>query len=133
MRGGTEVITGLGGETTCSVMGGVVHNDGTETLLSTVDGSVLEGEIGDVVLVNHAEDGLLLNLVNFGFLIEILVHGFELPEAIIADQLVGYLLGFAVVDAKGCGKATGSEAVQICLFGPFLTKKINGIGSGFIS
>jgi len=124
MHRGTEVIAGLRGETTRSMVGGVVHNDGAKALLGAFNRSILEREVGDVVLVNHAEDWLPLNLVNFGLLIEVLVHGLEFPESIVADQLRGNLLRLAVVDAKRSGKSTGSEAVQICLFVSFLTKKI---------
>ena len=102
MRGLTEVIPGFGGEATRTVLVGVVHDNGAESFLGTINRSVLEREICNVVLVNHTEDWFLLNLVNFRFLIEVLVHGLEFPEPIVLDKLGSHLLWLAVVNAKRC-------------------------------
>lgn len=107
----SEVITGLGSEAARTMHGGVVHNDGTEALLGALHRSILEGEVSDVVLVNHAEDWFLLNLMNFGLLIEVLVHRFEFPESVVADQLRSYLLRFAVVHTERHRQSTRSQTV----------------------
>jgi len=43
----------------------------------------------------------------------LLVRRLKLTEAIIADQMLGLLLGLAIKGAKGSGETTGAEAVDI--------------------
>ena len=77
----------------------MVDNDCAKTFLSSLNWSVLKREIGDVVLVDHIEDGFLLNCMDGRVLEILLVHSFHFPKSIITDQLFSLLLGLAVVDA----------------------------------
>ena len=61
-------------------MAGLVSWDhSSEALGSSLHGSVNEGELGDVVLVDHAKDGLLLADVHLGLLNFLLIGRLELP------------------------------------------------------
>ena len=64
----TEVVSVLGAEVTGIMVSSVSGNDGTEARLSGLHGSVNQRQLSNVVLVNHAEDGLLLPHVHFGVL-----------------------------------------------------------------
>ena len=83
-------------------MSGLVPgNDSTEALGCGLDGSVDEGQLSDVVLVYHAEDGLLLAHVNGRSLDVLLVRRLQLAEAVITDQVLGLLLRLAIDGAEG--------------------------------
>ena len=84
----------------------VSGDDGSETLGSSLNGSVNEGELSNVVLVDHAEDGLLLADVDLRVANLSLVGSLEFSEAIITDEVVSLLLGFTVDRAKRGGKST---------------------------
>ena len=81
-------------------------NDCAETLSCGLDGPVDERELRDVVLVDHAEDRLLLAHVNCWLLDVLLVRRLQLAEAIVTDQVRSLLLRLAIDCAKGCGQAT---------------------------
>lgn len=119
-----EVIPVLSAEI-ARVMGGLVSgNDGAEALGCRLDWSVDQRELGDVVLVDHAQDWLLFADVHFGFLDVLLIGRFQLTEAIIADQVRGLLLRFAIDCIQRCGQATRAQTVDIGLFCSFLRNEI---------
>ena len=95
-------------------------NDGTETLGCGLDGSVDKGQLRDIVLVDHTEDRLLLAHVNGWPLDVLLVRRLQLTEAIVTDQVLGFLLRLAIDGAKRGGQTTGAQAVDIGFFGSFL-------------
>jgi len=85
----------------------VSGDDGSETLSSGLNGSVDKGELSDVVLVDHAKNGLLLADVNLRVTNFSLVGSLKFPKAIITDEVLSFLLGFTVDRAEGGGKSTG--------------------------
>ena len=102
----TKVVPVLSAEV-ASIMASLVSgDDGSETLGSSLNGSVNEGELSNVVLVDHAEDGLLLADVDLRVANLSLVGSLEFSEAIITDEVVSFLLGFTVDRAKRGGKST---------------------------
>jgi len=115
----SKVISVLGGEVALSVVRSVSVDSGAESVSSTVDRSVLEGEVSDVVFIDHAENGLLLNIVVLGLLVVLFLSSFEFSESIITDQMGGLLFGLAVVARQRSREATGSKTVQISLFRAF--------------
>ena len=120
----SEVIPVLSAEIAC-VMGGLVSgNHGAEALGCRLNWPVDQRELGDVVLVDHAEHWLLFPDVHFGVLDVLLIGRFQLTEAIIADQMRGLLLRFAIDCTQGCRQATRAQTVDIGLFGSFLCREI---------
>ena len=88
-------------------MSGLVSgNDSAEALGRGLDGSIDEGQLRDVVLVDHAEDGLLLAHVNGWPLDVLLVRRLQLAEAIVTDQVLGLLLRLAIDGAERRGQTT---------------------------
>ena len=71
-------------------------NDSAEALGRGLDGSIDEGQLRDVVLVDHAEDGLLLAHVHCWPLDVLLVRSLQLTEAVITDQVRGLLLRLSI-------------------------------------
>lgn len=53
LSGSSEVISVFGSEVALSVVGSVSMDNGAESISSSVDGSVLEGKVSDVVFVDH--------------------------------------------------------------------------------
>ena len=102
----SKVVPILCAEVT-SVMSGLMSgNDSAEALGCGLDGSIDEGELRDVVLVDHAEDGLLLAHV-YGWPLDVLlVRRLQLAEAIVTDQVLGLLLRLAIDGAERRGQTT---------------------------
>ena len=85
-------------------MSGLVSgNDSAEALGRGLDGSIDEGQLRDVVLVDHAENGLLLAHVNGWSLDILLVRRLQLAEAIVTNQVLGLLLRLAIDGAERRG------------------------------
>jgi len=124
----SEVISVFSGEVSGSVVGRVSVDHGTKSVSSSVNGSVLEGEVSDVVFIDHAENWLLLNVVVLGLLVVLLLSSFEFSESIVTDEVGSDLLGLAVVAVQGSGETTGSKTVQISLFRAFNLK----VGFGLV-
>ena len=107
------------------VMGGLVSgNHGAETLGCRLNWPIDQRELGDVVLVDHAKDWLLFADVHLGVLDVLLIGRFQLTEAIIADQVRGLLLRFAIDCTQRCRQATRAQTVDIGLFRSFLRNEI---------
>lgn len=83
-------------EVTLTVIGRMGGNNCSEALGGSLDGSVLERKVSDVVLVDHLQDGFLLNCVNCGVLEVNVFSSSEFPKSIIANQRFSLLLGLAV-------------------------------------
>jgi len=115
----SEVISVFSGEVALSVVRSVSVNNGAESVSSTVDRSVLEGEVSNVVFIDHAENWLLLNIVVLGLLVVLLLSSFEFSKSIVTDQVVSDLLRLAVVAIQSSRESTGSKTVQIRLFRAF--------------
>ena len=64
----SKVVSGLSAEGTCGVAGVVSVNDGAKAGLGSVDGPVNEVELANVVLIDHAQDGLFFARVHSWFL-----------------------------------------------------------------
>lgn len=73
---------------------------GSESLSSSLNRSVLQGKVSNVILVNHAENWLLLNGVNFRVLVISILSTFEFSESVVTNKLCGLLLRLAVVDTE---------------------------------
>lgn len=102
----TEVISVLSAEIAC-IMGGLVSWDhGSKSLGCRLDWAIDQRELRDVVLVDHAEHGLLFAHVHLGVLDVLLIGRLQLTEAIIADQVRRLLLGLTIDSAQGCRQAT---------------------------
>jgi len=102
----TVVVHVLSAEVASIVRGLVSRDHGAKALRCRLYGSVDEGKLCDVVLVDHAQDGLVLPHVVLRLLDILLVRRLELPEAIIADQMRRLLLRLAIDGAEGCGEST---------------------------
>ena len=74
----TEVVSGLSAEVTGIMVSSVSGNDGTEARCSSLHWSVNERQLSNVVLVNHAKNGLLLSNVRLRVLNFLGVRGLEL-------------------------------------------------------
>lgn len=96
----TEVVTVLSCEIALSVVRRMSSDHGSESLSSSLNWSVLQGEVSDVVLVNHAENWLPLNGVSFGVLVISILSTFEFSESVVTNKLFGLLLGLAVVGTE---------------------------------
>jgi hypothetical protein len=75
----TKVVPVFSAEVTSVHASGVSGDDGAETLGGGLDGSVDKGQFCDVVLIDHAKNGLLLTDVDLRVLNFLLVRCFELP------------------------------------------------------
>jgi len=94
-------------------MAGLVSgNHSSEALGCGLHGSVNEREFGDVVLVDHTKDGLLLADVHFRLLNFLLIGGLELPKAIVTDKVSCLLFRLAIDSSKRLRKSTGVEIVD---------------------
>ena len=102
----TKVVPILSAEVALIVGRLVSGDDGAEALGRGMHGSINERKLSDVVLVDHAENWLLLAHVDSGLLDLLLVRRLQLTEAVIADQMLGLLLRLAVDGTKGCGQTT---------------------------
>jgi hypothetical protein len=98
-----------------------------EAVVGGLHGSVHKGKLSDVVLVNHAENGLLLLVVHLGVLDFLLVRRLQLPEAVVGDQTKSLLLGATVDSAKGSWDSARAKAVDVWLFLTFLNSRQHGV------
>ena len=99
------------------------RDDSAEALSRSLNGSIDQGKLSDVVLVDHSKDGLLLAHVILRLLDVLLVRRLQLTEPIVADQVCRLLFGLAIESTEGSGKTTRAEAVDIWLFCSFLLLK----------
>ncbi len=74
----SEVVSVFSLEVASTVGSVMLRDDCTETLLGRLDGSVDEGKLSDVVLVNHPQNGLLLAHVNLWVLNLVLIRRLKL-------------------------------------------------------
>lgn len=111
----TEVIPVLSAEVTGLVAGTVSRNDGAEALRSSLHRSIDEGELSDVILVDHAQNGLLLAHVHLRVLNFLLVRRLQLPEAVVGDEAERLLLGLTVDGSEGSRQTTRGQTVDVRL------------------
>lgn len=81
----TEVISVLSAEVASLVTIRVAGDNGSKALGCGMDGSVDEGQLGNVVLVDHPQDGLLFAHVHLRVSNLLLGSSLEFSEAIIGD------------------------------------------------
>ena len=86
-------------------------------------GPVDEGQLRDVVLVDHAEHGLLLAHVDLRVPDLLLVGRLQLAEAIITNQVGRFLLRLAVDGSEGGRQAARAETVDVGFPLSFLQSK----------
>ena len=98
-------------------------DNGTKASTCSLYWSIDEGQLSDVVLVDHSEDWLLLLDMDLGVLEPLLVHGQQLPEAVVWDQTEGFLLWLAVDGVQWGWQSTGGQTVDGGLFATFLDEK----------
>ena len=84
----------------------VSWNDGTKALSCRLDRPIDQRKLSDVVLVDHAEHGLLLSHVDLWILDVLLVGRLELTETVIADKMGRLLLRLAIDRAEGRWQTT---------------------------
>lgn len=114
--GGTEEVTVLSREVTTLVLAVMVGQEGTEAFAGTADSPVVEaGHVVHVGFVDHTDDELGLSHVHLGVLHELLVGGVDHAEAVVDDELLGDLLGLAVVGAEGSGDTSGVQGADVGL------------------
>jgi len=116
----SKVVSVLSAEVASILVGTLAGNDRTKAGVCRLHGSIDEGKLSDVVLVDHAEDGLLLLMVDLGVLDLLLVRGLQLAEGIVRDETERLLLWLAVDGSKGCWDTRGRQTVQVWLFLTFL-------------
>lgn len=90
----------------------VLIHDSAEATFWASHRTVNEGQFSDVVLVNHAEDGLLLDLVDNGILHLIEVGGRLLVEPIGGNELGRIVLRHSVNSVQRLGETGGGQAVD---------------------
>ena len=86
--------------------GTMAWNDSAKSRVSSLHGPVNQRQLSNVVLVDHAEDGLLLAHMNGWPLDVLLVRRLQLAEAIVTDQVLGLLLRLAIDGAERRGQTT---------------------------
>ena len=69
------------------VADGVLVNDSAETIVGTSNRSINERELSDIILVDHAEDGLLLDAVHSRVLDFSLSSSLRFVETVGGDEL----------------------------------------------
>lgn len=100
--GAAEVVAVLGLEETLLVQTGMRGQQRAEPFAGSVNVPVVQvGVLVHIGLVNHADHGLGLDHVHLGVLVLLLVGGLADAEAVVAHELLGHLLGLAVVGAEG--------------------------------
>ena len=75
----TEVVSVLCAEVASVMTSGVSGDNGTETFSGRVHWSVNQGQLSDVVLIDHSKDWLLLAHMDLRVLNFLLVGGLEFP------------------------------------------------------
>lgn len=94
------VISVFSSEVSLPVVVRVLVNHSAESLLGTVNGSVLKREVSNVVLIDHAEYRFLLNEVILRVLEVLVFSTFEFSKSIVTDETASVLLRLAVVAGK---------------------------------
>lgn len=92
----SEVIPVLSAEVTGFLSSIVSWNDCAKALGCGMHGSVYEGKLSDIVLVNHAQNWLLFTNMHLWVLNFLGVCGFKFSKAIVTDQMLSFLFGFAI-------------------------------------
>jgi hypothetical protein len=115
----TEVVSVFSSEVALSMVVRVGVDGSSKSMSSALNRSVLEGQISNIVFIDHAENWLLLNEMILRVLEVLVFGGFEFSESIVTNQVGGLLLGLAVVAIQSSGESTGSKAVQIGFFRAF--------------
>jgi len=110
-----EVVSVLSAEVASVVITSIARDNSTETVVGSLDGAVNEGQLSNIVLVDHAKDGFFLSHVYLGVLNFLLVGRLQLSESIVGHNAISLLLGFAVDSAKWGRKTTGAQAVYVGL------------------
>ena len=98
----------------------VLVDHGSEATFWASNRAIDQRQLGDIVLVDHIEDGLFLDSVDDGVLHVILVGGCDLVESVGGDKLGGVVLGHPVNSIEWSGETCGVEAVDGRLEFPFL-------------
>lgn len=111
----TEVVAVFRAEVASAFSLVVTGDHSTEARVGGLDGTIDKGKLSDVVLVDHAQDRLLLAHVRLRLLNFLLVRRFKLPKAIVANEMVRLLLGFAVEAAEGRRNTARSQTVDVGL------------------
>lgn len=93
----SKVVSVLSAEVASVVIISMTRNDSTETVVGGLNRTVDEGELSDVVLVDHAEDGLLFSHVHLGVLNFLLVSRLQLSLCSKRQASVRMLIGHAGV------------------------------------
>ena len=102
------------------VAGLVLVDHRSESALGPTHRSVNEGQFGDVVFMDHAEDWLL-SVSMHGGVHEILLSGTGLLiESVGGDHSGGVVLGHSVNSRKGLGDSGGGQGVDGWLIFSFL-------------
>lgn len=79
-------------------------DDGAEAVVRSLDGSVNERELRDIILVDHVEDGLLLNAVHLGVLDLGHHRRLDFVETVGRDQLSRIVLRQTMQSIQGLGE-----------------------------
>ena len=74
-----KVVAVFSAEVAGALSGIVARDHGAEAAVCRLDGTIDEGQLSDVVLVDHAQDGLLLAHVHLRVLNFLLVRRLQLP------------------------------------------------------
>lgn len=78
----------------------MVGQEGTKTLSGSIDSSVIQRSVLlHVLFIDHADDGFGLVNMHLGVLELQLVVGSDDSKSIVANQLLGLLLGLAMIRA----------------------------------
>ena len=98
----------------------MLRNDSAKASLGSADRAIDERQFGDVVLVDHGKNWLLLVYVHLGVAVFELVSGRELAEAIVRNEATGFLFGLAIEGAQRGRHTGGIEATNIGFLFAFL-------------
>lgn len=92
---------------------GMLVDDRAEAVLRALDRTVNQRQLGDIVLVNHAEDGLLSNLVHLGVLNVNLSSRLLFVETIRRDELTRIMSRHSVDSSERLGDTRRRKAVDV--------------------
>jgi len=102
----TIVVSVFGGPVAGVVVVGVVRKDSSKSASCALHGPIDEGQLRNVVFVDHAQHGLLFLEVCLRLLNLLLVRRLKFSETVIWDQTKRLLMGFSVETTKGFWHAT---------------------------
>lgn len=94
---------------------GVLVDDSAEAVVGTSDGSVNERELSDIILVDHAQDGLLLDAVHLGVLDFGLSCRLLFVETVGRNKLSRIVLRQTMQSVQRLGQTRRGKAVDIGL------------------